>query len=70
MEKREDGIPGMRVCCSLHGTPRWVMDAGCWVPGPGQGSPWEKKGAPSPFQECALPLPLPRVGQEPLGLPF
>lgn len=46
------------------------MDAGCWVLGPGQGSPWEKKGAPSPFQECDLPLPLPRVGQEPLGLPF
>lgn len=43
---------------------------GCWPLGHREGSPWEKKGALSPFQERALPLRRPQVGREPLGLPF
>lgn len=37
-----------------------MLGAGCGVLGPGQGTPWEKKGAPSPFlRMCTAPSPAP-----------
>lgn len=44
---------GFAVPCLRH-------PVGCWVLGARQRSPWEKKGAPSPFSGmCAAPSPAP-----------
>lgn len=57
--------PKQRLAAPCMG---YRLGAECWVLG--RAPLGRRRGPRLPFQECALPLPPPQVGQAPLGLPF